>query len=375
MRHLVFAFCIVILGLWGSFYPISLSDAEIPTTQSYVVQYGDTLWDIAGTYLGNPYRWREIHQNNPFITNPNLIYPGDVLGIVSGLPGPVKEGLTAKTAGKKLSDKRIARPWYGVPAPEREVVKAPPRPYPIVASSDFIEALGYIAPYSIEELEAADFGQITGIEYSAGETSAKVIDSEYEQPGLVYGDFIYINRGSAQNIREGDVFLAFRPLREIRHPITSELIGTQIEVLGRLRVKALEPEISCAEIIKSYNYIEIGNPLIPVSELSLPLQKPLVGNSRSYGFKVGNQLIAHIIAERIGHRGISDGDIVFIDVGAAQGVQPADGFIIFREVGEGYPKRSIGRILVLSVQKQTATALVTESVKTIELGEKVALMR
>jgi hypothetical protein len=371
MRHSVFAFCIVILGLWGSFYPISLSDAEIPTTQSYVVQYGDTLWDIAGTYLGNPYRWREIHQNNPFITNPNLIYPGDVLGIVSGLPGLLK----GKPGEKKLSEKRIARPWYGIPAPEPEAIKAPPRPYPIVASSDFIEALGYIAPYSIEELEAADFGQITGIEYSAGETSAKVIDSEYAQPGLVYGDSVYMNRGSAQHIREGDVFLAFRPLREIRHPITSELIGTQIDVLGRLRIKSLEPEISCAEIIKSYNYIEIGNPLIPVSELSLPLQKSLVGNSRSYGFKVGNQLIAHILAERIGRRGISDGDVVFIDVGAAQGVQPADGFIIFREVGEGYPKQAIGRILVLSVQKQTATALVTESVKTIELGEKVALMR
>ncbi len=372
MGRSALAFCIVVISCWGYLSPVSVSEAQDLATQSYVVQYGDTLWDIAGTYLGNPYRWREIHQNNPFITNPNLIYPGDILGI-PGLPGPPKEA--EKVIGKKPSDKRIARPWYGVPAPPPEEVKLPKIPELIVPSTDFIEAVGYIVPYSIDELEAAQFGQITGFEYSKEEKYPQIVNSEYGQPGLVFGDSIYINRGTAHDVREGDVFLAFRPLREIRHPITSELIGTQIDVLGRLRVKALEPEISCAEIVKSYNYIEIGNPIMPISELSIPMKKPLIGNSRSYGFKVGNQLIGHIIAERIGHVGISEGDIVFIDVGAAQGVQPADSFIIFREIGEGYPNQAIGRISVLSVQKQTATTLVTESVKTIELGEKVVLMR
>jgi hypothetical protein len=374
MRRVALAFCIALLGLWGYISPAPVVKAQDSTaTQNYVVQYGDTLWDIAGTYLNNPYRWREIHQNNPFISNPNLIYPGDILGIpgLAGLP----EEAEGKLVSKKRSDKPIARPWYGVPAPTPEEVKLPKVPELLVPTTDFIEAVGYVVPYSIDELEAAQFGQITGFEYQEGKASPKVIDSEYGQPGLVFGDSIYINRGTAHDLHEGDVFLAFRALREIRHPVTSELMGTQITVLGRLRVKSLEPEVSCAEIVKSYNYIEIGNPIMPVSELTLPLKKPLVGNSRSYGFKVGNQLIGHILAERVGRQGISYGDIVFIDVGAAQGVQPADNFIIFREVGEGYPNRSIGRITVLSVQKQTATALVIESVKTINAGEKVVLMR
>lgn len=45
----------------------------------YVVQKGDTLWDISGKYLDAPHRWREIWATNKQIKNPNLIYPNDIL--------------------------------------------------------------------------------------------------------------------------------------------------------------------------------------------------------------------------------------------------------------------------------------------------------
>ena len=55
-------------------------EPEFPET--YIVQEGDTLWDISSVFLRDPWHWPEIWYKNPQVENPHLIYPGDVLAII-----------------------------------------------------------------------------------------------------------------------------------------------------------------------------------------------------------------------------------------------------------------------------------------------------
>ncbi len=79
----------------------------------YVVQKGDTLWDISGKFLRHPWNWPEIWHINPQVANPHLIYPGDQLELVYINGQPRLQLSRSGDRRVKLSPTVRSTPWSG----------------------------------------------------------------------------------------------------------------------------------------------------------------------------------------------------------------------------------------------------------------------
>jgi len=121
LRVLLLAVAVAGLGAATTVPEVALAQATADRSMSvpiaanaperYVVQKGDTLWDISGMYLKDPWYWPEIWHVNPSIQNPHLIYPGDVL-YFSYVDGKPRVSLEAASA-MRLSPEVRSSPLNG----------------------------------------------------------------------------------------------------------------------------------------------------------------------------------------------------------------------------------------------------------------------
>lgn len=172
----------------------------------YVVKKGDTLWDISGMFLKDPWYWPEIWYVNPQIANPHLIYPGDVITLVyiDGKPRLVLERGNVERLSPRVRETMLDEAIETIPY---ELIKAF-LSKPSVLDKDTVENSPYIFTTRHGHLVhgAGANVYVRGAEFAVDDIyNVMRVGSKLEDPDT--GDFlgyegIFVGEGTIH--REGD---------------------------------------------------------------------------------------------------------------------------------------------------------------------------
>ncbi|MEW6110113.1 MAG: LysM peptidoglycan-binding domain-containing protein [Nitrospirota bacterium] len=304
--------------------------------KDYKIMKGDTLWDISGKELTDPFLWPKIWKENPEIKNPDKIYPEQTIRIPLYLlqkelkeeaaPAPVVEETPAEEVAEK---------------PEPTPVKLLP-----LVDSKVLIASGYISE------SVAGLGKITGSQ--SGRT--------------LFGnnDMIYVKTYNPVNI--GDKFYVIRSGEMVKHPATNKKIGYLVEIVGIAEIKKFEYGETMATIIHSFADITTGDILDAYYEIIPPVKSKHYRKPATEGYIIATKQLRLI-------NGLYD--IVYIDKGSDDGIETGDMFktIEVKESKINRQKHNVpnGAVQVISYRGNTATAIVRESTEPIRAGNLITL--
>jgi len=324
---------------------------SIPEGQAFhIVVKGDTLWDISGRYLGNPYLWPQIWEANSYVKKARLIYPGDPIF----LPSVQMASSAAATTEETTTSTTKAEEPLGTPEwLDMDALIS-------IASSDVVRYAGYISA-SIEDESL----KIKSMEMENGTP----IESENAQ----IRQFIFLDRGASAGLKAGDLYTVHRRSRVIKHPVTGKKVGYRIDTVGVARVLLVGEGSARAVVEASGREINPGDYLRPLTEVESPLVKRRVVVEGGDMSMDGGRSTGYVVD--IDDDGITSytGITVGVDMGTGGGLSVGKVITLFRQGEKNDPitKRALGAAVIVAVRENFSMARMVYSREEVIVGDRV----
>lgn len=260
---------------------------------THKVQRGDTLWSICEKYYGDSTLWPKLWEMNPFVTNPHLLKPGDLITLIE------KEDML-KGRGAEKPSKEAAKPVPKMKGIDLGLLTNP-------------ATMGYLSLTKVEP-----WGEIYA--------------STKSELGAEKGDKIFINFKNRAGVKPGDEFRVARPI-PVRHPLTDYPMGDIISFRGAVVVKEyLKEDFFLAEVTDVWLEFGVGAMILPFEPLSKCVQ-PMATDPKLYG---------NIVALKDNRKIVGGGTVVYLDAGFKDGIQRGQVFDVVRITSIAAPAFRLG---------------------------------
>ncbi|HEU4569505.1 MAG TPA: LysM peptidoglycan-binding domain-containing protein [Gemmatimonadales bacterium] len=343
--------------------------AQVPANvpESHTVKQGDTLWDLAAQYFGDPLQWPRIYQlNTDVVEDPHWIYPGEVLRLrsdvaVQAVPAETTQVVVAAGPDTAAAD-TMQREAAVTPAAEAAVVEEEPAdttpifPRPgVVAAAPVIQAEFNDNYRAVTRAEFYQSGFLTeGKTLPWGKVQGPIappqVAARSTQSAMIYGR-VALEPPAAGAYQVGDTLLA----AQLDPRAVAGGYGQIVHALGLVRVDDVSGRQPLGTVIALYGEISPGTLLLPAEKYAAlrgVRAEPVADGTEGaiVAFR-GNDVL----------RGIGDG--VFIDQGRNDGMRIGDVLEVRRTVAPRQQMAAMvpevtARLQVTHLGDRTATARV-----------------
>ena len=287
----------------------------------YVVVRGDTLWDISARFLDKPGQWPAIWHANPQIANPHLIYPGDRISLVY-IDGQAR----------LIVDR--GKPTIRMSPDIRTTGREPVSAIPLSAIKPFIKNARIISPEQFAGLPYIVANVEQRLNVTVGDrTYARGLSGEVGQEVVIVrlNNVYYRMSGELKAGRIPETNTHLRESLEIPggfwKPVNTW--GKKVEIIGYEMV-----EVSQATLLKTGDpailTLEFGRTEVSEGDFILPLDDHVFDAHFMPRAMSDMPNDLKVLAIEGGNYGVGHNQIVAINGGSRQGVQPGHVFSAFR---------------------------------------------
>ncbi|MDX1501144.1 MAG: LysM domain-containing protein [Thermoanaerobaculia bacterium] len=342
--------------------------------QVHLVEPGDTLWDLAQRYYGDPYLWPQIWERNQWVRDAHWIYPGDPL-LVGIEATPVSE-LEAQAQDLERQARTTA-PSDDEGGRLAGVGAFSGSPEPLGSEAD-VYCSGFLGadqePFS-NTIIGSEYENLTPNLGAARATTASGIYGKTAtiKYGLSTGDIVYVDGGLAGGLYPGQVLTVVTTGDRAVHPVTGTVMGRYYDYRGRVRLLSVQDETAIAEIIFACDPINVGDRLEAFEPIPIPLGRrtPM----RGVNDPVSRSSLAEaptILRSRRNLVSLGRGHLVYMELDGSRNQAPGDIYSIYRPSAPGLPPVLIGELAVLTVRGRSAVGKILESRYTVHVGDRLS---